>query len=170
MEQDGECRFRQAHRRGSIRLVELGKVAKGQCPLIAGVEGVECCSEPVGVALGVEAIDVVDRHSVMKPVDGSLAAVATPAGTSAIVIGELVRGDPEEPRGDTAPSPREAVDAGKRLLERDGGEILGEFAGTTPSMDECEDPIDVEAIEVCERIGIVARLLGELPLSGGVRG
>jgi hypothetical protein len=170
VEQHGECRLGEPHCGGGVTLVEVRQMAQRECSLVSRIDLVECGTKTLRPVIVVDMIKVVDKDPIVHAVNGPLRPVSTPASGSAVVIGELIRRDPEEPWGDPAPSPGEPVDAGKSLLERDCGEIFGQLPRPTTAVNEGVHPIDIEPVEVCEGIRVMARLLGELPLCGRIRG
>jgi len=57
-----------------------------------------------------------------------------------VVVGELVGGDPEQPRTESAGLPAIPVEAAKGALEGGRGDVLGRLDGTRPAIGECMDP------------------------------
>lgn len=154
MHQDGHERRRDPHGPRRLLVGETGQMAERERPFVARVETVQGRSE-FGQLVGiVDAVDVVDRDMVVESIRRPSGPVAPSSTLTAVVVGEQVPGDAEEPGCDPARMPAKPVETLEGPLERGRREVLGEFAIATAAVDEAVDRIDVTTVELGEGIGI----------------
>ena len=95
-------------------------------------------------------------------------AIGGGAARPPVVIDELVRDDPEQPRAEPARPPAERMQVAERALEGRRGDVLGDLHGSGPAVGEGMDAGQVSAVELREGRRIDPRALHQLPLIGFV--
>ncbi len=96
----------------------------------------------------------------------ALAAAGPDAALAAVVVDELVGGDPEEPRAEARAGGVEAVEVAVRPLERRGGHVLGCLSCPGAAVRERVDASRVAAVQGSERAGITTRPRDQLAVVG----
>lgn len=139
-------------------------MAEDEGPLVAGVDRIEAVSEGIEPVGPLDPVEIIDPGAVVESVRGPLGPVTASSSAPAVVIGDLVRGDPEEPGSESAGTPLESVEAPERPLERRGGEILGQFTIAASAIREGMDPFGVAAVELGEAVGVHTRPFDERTL------
>lgn len=137
---------------------------EGEGSLVSGRQAIERGAqhrEPIGV---VDAIDIVDGDPIMETIRRPTGSVTAAPSLSSMMISELVRRDPKEPRSESSRLPAKPVEPGERTLEGDRREILREFAVTTSAIDVAMNGSHMAAIQLGKRVRISPRLFDELTL------